>query len=197
MLDASEESSVRLAAFALLPALKSAARRSLLNKLKQDDQTEIRDRAELVANGGARELGEAVDIRELLDDLACEDYACWNTAVHRIGARGADAVHPLIAEMQSRAHDPEYCTRAGMALKALGRRRCRAIGDALDEVQEPLPLQVMVDVIGSLGEKHLIYRLKELIQRIAEPVEGVHVNGFDPLQRVRARAGAPRAGPCR
>ena len=65
-----------------------------------------------------------------------------------------------------RAHDPEYCTRAGMALKAMGPRRGRDLADALDRIDRPVPLQVLVDVVGALGVKSLIYRLKDLIDRL-------------------------------
>jgi hypothetical protein len=95
----------------------------------------------------------------------------------------------LIREMRTRCHDPEYCTRAGMVLKALGPRRCRALADALDEVEEPLPLQVLVEVVGALGEKSLIYRLNGLIERLARCAPaGEAGEGLDPLRRVRAKA---------
>jgi hypothetical protein len=91
--------------------------------------------------------------------------------------------------MQARAHDPEYCTRAGMALKAMGPRRGRAMADAVDQIEEPLPLQVLVEVIGALGEKSFIYRLKDLIDRLASrPGSPAEASGLDLMQRVRAKA---------
>ncbi len=109
--------------------------------------------------------------------------------MQRLGSYGESIVKPLVAEMRVRAHDPEYCTRAGMALKALGPRRARSLADALDTIEEPLPLQVVVEVIGALGEKSMIYRLKDLIDRIAlrTPWDGPP-GGVDPYQRVRAKA---------
>jgi len=76
-----------------------------------------------------------------------------------------------------------------MVLKGLGPRRGRCLAEALDRVEEPLPLQVLVEVVGALGDKALIYRLKNLIDRIAENRAAPAArDGFDPMQRVRAKA---------
>ena len=126
------------------------------------------------------------EVASLLDDLASDDYTIWNEAVLRLGGCGNAVLPPLVAAMRSHSHDPEFCTRAGMALKAVGPRRGRRLVDALDEVNEPLALQTLVEVIGALGEKSMIYRLKDLIERVSgEPIAG---NGFDPMSRVRAMA---------
>jgi HEAT repeat protein len=90
--------------------------------------------------------------------------------------------------MRRRAGDPEYCTRAGMALKALGPRRVRGLAEALDSVDEPLPLQVLVEVAGTLGDKPLIYRLKSVIERVAPRSDAAGTSRFDTMQRVRAKA---------
>ena len=190
LLDGTEDSRLRLAAFALLPMLRSAHRRGILRRLKQDPVPEIAERASTLDEAGEPQASrETASLKGLVRDLASEDYAVWNEAVHRLASRGAASVEVLIAEMERRAHDPEYCTRAGMALKALGPRRARALGDALDRVEEPLPLQVLVDVTGALGDKSLIYRLKDLIDRMAQrEAVPAQSNGFDPMQRVRAKA---------
>ena len=188
--DSGESTKVRLAAFALLPLLRSAERRSLLARLKRDPVEEIRQRAEQfeIANPHGVERRPA-EIGRRVADLASADYAVWNQAVQDLAACGSSAIQPLLAEMQSRAHDPEYCTRAGMALKAMGPRRGRPLADALDTLEEPLPLQVLVEAIGALGEKSLIYRLKELIERLAyRPTHPAEANGLDLMQRVRAKA---------
>jgi HEAT repeat protein len=76
-----------------------------------------------------------------------------------------------------------------MALKALGPRRGRPVADALSEVEEALPLQVLVEVIGAIGDKALIYRLADLIRRLPQDLaDRGTVDGFEPLQRVRAKA---------
>jgi len=55
-------------------------------------------------------------------------------------------------------------------------------------VDEPLPLQVLVEVAGTLGDKPLIYRLKSVIERVAPRPESAGTSRFDTMQRVRAKA---------
>src|SRR5882672_9116188 len=126
--------------------------------------------------------------RGLVRELAAQDYAVWNEALHRLAAAGPTAAEAIVAEMRRRAGDPEYCTRAGMALKALGPRRVRGLAEALDTVDEPLPLQVLVEVAGTIGEKSLIYRLKSVIERVAPRPEAAGTSRFDTMQRVRSKA---------
>jgi HEAT repeat protein len=75
-----------------------------------------------------------------------------------------------------------------MALKALGPRRVRGLADALDVVDEPIPLQILVEVAGTIGEKPLIYRLKGVIERVAPRPDSAGTSRFDTMQRVRAKA---------
>lgn len=186
LMEEDEPAAVRLAAFSLLGALPPSQRRGILARLERDDEGSIRQAAEEFDGGG---VSRSARIPELLSDLAAADYPTWNSAVNRLDACGPAVIAPLLAEMHSRSYDPEYCSRAGMVLKALGPRRVRKLADHLGEVEEPIPLQVLVEVIGALGEKSLIYRLKDLIERVAGQEDGsADANGFDPMQRVRAKA---------
>ncbi|HEX4823431.1 MAG TPA: HEAT repeat domain-containing protein [Candidatus Polarisedimenticolaceae bacterium] len=187
LLDVREEVRVRTAACALLPLLKPAARRGLLRRLRADAVEEIARRAaEIAEEDETIAPRERTKIDGIAKDLASGDYAVWNDALHRVAGAGAAASESIIAEMRKRSNDPEYCTRAGMALKTLGSRRVRGLAEALDVVDEPLPLQVLVEVAGAIGEKPLIYRLKSVIERVA-PADGGSTR-FDPMQRVRAKA---------
>jgi len=190
LFDAEEDTRTRLAAFPVVSLLPPVDRKNLVKRLRQDADAEITQKAsgfeERRETEGRR---EAATLRALLRDLASDDYAVWNEALHAICSRGAPAVRPLIEEMQHRAHDPEFCARAGMTLKAMGPRRARALAEFLDRVEEPVPLQILVDVAGAIGEKSVLYRLKDLIDRIARgPSRFPPNNGFDPMQRVRAKA---------
>ena len=182
---------VRLAAMSVLRVLPASQRRGILARLQQDAEPVVRDKArELASSLHEASTPASTEIDQVLTDLGSTDYAQWNEAVRRLGAIGGPAVRPLVAEMRRRASDPEYCTRAGMALKSLGPRRARGLADALDDVAEPLPLQVLVEVIGALGEKSMIYRLAEVIERTA-PGDSETAPAEDdlaPLERVRAKA---------
>ncbi len=185
-----EDPRVRIAAMALVSMLRPAERRALFRRLRHDPTPEIARKAvELERRLEAEKSEEGVRMRATIAALASDDYAVWNAAVHRLAGYGSSTVEPLVAEMQRRAHDPEYCTRAGMVLKALGPRRGRSLADHLDRIEEPLPLQVLVEVVGALGEKSLIYRLKDLIERVSGRAPSAEdANGFDPMHRVRAKA---------
>jgi HEAT repeat protein len=187
--DCGAPSGLRMAALSLLPRLRARARRGILESLKRDRDGAIRQAAAKIAEGPPTAAAPAREIVASVADLGSNDYATWNEAVGRLSGCGSAAIEPLIAEMQSRAHDPEYCKRAGMALKAMGPRRARAVADHLVRVEEPVPLQVLVEVIGALGDRSQVYRLKDLVDGLAQgPGRTADVNGWDPMQRVRAKA---------
>jgi HEAT repeat protein len=189
LLDSKEDVKIRLASLALLPLLRPTARRGLLRRLRQDAVDEIARRAaEITEEDDALPPRDRSTIDALVRELASHDYAVWNEALHRLAVAGPSASEAIVAEMRRRAGDPEYCTRAGMALKALGPRRVRGLAEALDTVDEPLPLQVLVEVAGTIGEKPLIYRLKSVIERVAPRSDGAGTSRFDTMQRVRAKA---------
>ena len=187
--DPKEDPKVRVAALALVPLLRPVARRSLKRRLRQDEVEEIARRAEEIPeDDDAPAVRDRSRLEALVRDLASYDYAVWNEAVHRLASGGPAASEAIVAEMLRRSGDPEYCVRAGMALKALGKGRVRCLGGLIDEVEAPVPLQVLVDVIGALGDKALVYRLKGLIDRVAPKHDGTSASRFDTMQRVRAKA---------
>jgi HEAT repeat protein len=185
--DAGEMQDVRLAALSVLPQLRESERVGLLERLRRDSMEPVsRAASEILAAPPPRSDPSRAEIARLVADLRSPDYTVWNHAVARLGAAGAGAVGPLIEEMQSRAHDPESCTRAGMALKAVGPRHGGALAEAIEAIDEPLPLSVLVEVIGAYADKPLIYRLEGLVERLAH--RSGETDGLDLMQRVRAKA---------
>jgi hypothetical protein len=181
LVDVEEAKEVRLAAMALIGALPRDQRTALLTRLEQDPQAVIRQRvSEIRASHDETTEPGSEELARLLAELSADDYAVWNAAVQRLFALGSDAVNPLLLEMRRRSTDPEYCTRAAMVFRALGPRRAHALGAALDDEIEPLPLQVLVEVVGVFGDKPLVYRLKDVIERIASQP--------DTYRRVRGKA---------
>jgi HEAT repeat protein len=187
LFDVDEDARLRSAALALLPVLRPSERRTVLRQLAQDPSRDVARRSSELARG-AVPAPDSAAVRALVRDVASDDYAVWSEAVQRLSTSGTAMVDPLVAAMQRRAHDPEYCARAGMVLKGLGTRHRGSLAHALDQVSEPLPLQVLVESAGAIGEKSLIYRLKNLIDRIAARPTAADSNGFEPMQRVRAKA---------
>lgn len=188
LLESRETPEMRTAALGLLRYLRPSQRRSVLKQLEADPR--LHRRAEKLLRDADRDAElDGTMVAALVKQLGAEDYSRWNDAVQRLSMCGPAIIQPLADEMQSRAHDPEYCVRAGMALKTLGPRRGQAVADAIRRLEEPIPLQVLVEVIGALGQKSLIYQLEDLIDRLGDPgTRSVSSDGFAPMQRVRAKA---------
>lgn len=176
---------IRIASLSLLTKLRASARRSLVRRLESDADVTFCESLAEAERAASEEVDSPKQIREALEELGASDYALWNRAVERLASHGVAGVEPLTEQMQSRSHDPDYCKRAGMALRAMGPRRARAIADALEHVNESLPLQVLIETVGTLGERAQIYRLKELLERLAARERTAD---WDPLQRARAMA---------
>jgi HEAT repeat protein len=182
-----ESGRVRLAALAVARLLPPSQRRGVLARLEQDEEPSVREKSrELRASLENDEPAGSAEIARLLAELGSDDYTVWNEALARLASVGAPIVRPLLGEMQRRAADPEYCTRVGMALRTLGPRRAAGLSDALEVLEEPGPLLVLVEVVGALGEKSMIYRLAGVIERIAARESPAAEAAL--LQRVRAKA---------
>jgi hypothetical protein len=193
LLDRSAGDSTRLGAFSLLRELPKRQRASVLARLKRDPRKKIRKKAEeLEAAKPARY--KASQTRAWIEELGAERYDTWMEALQRLRKCGARVVAPLVDEMHERANELDFCARAGILLRALGPRGAAAVSAALDRVSRPYPAQVLVETVGALGIKPLTYRLKDLIDRLAErrgaaePGELEDGDGFGPWLRVRARA---------
>jgi len=188
LLDPAEDADLRRAALTLLPRLSGNERRTLRRRLEKDAEPTV---ADAVADAVRPPGGEdgAPDDATLLHDLASADYGTWDDAVHRLAARGATVVDALVERMRERAQDPEYCTRAGMVLKLMGPRRGRRVADLLERVPEPLPLSVLVEVVGSYGVNAMTYRLADVIESLAgHRARANSPEEIDLLERVRAKA---------
>jgi len=188
LVDTGQPTPIRVAALALVRVLPAAQGQSIVSRLMADPDRRLRNRADALGWDSERGITDR-ELRRRIADLAADDYGKWYEAVNRLTDCGGAVVRPLLCAMREHAHDPEFCARTGMVLKSLGPRRCRALVEGLERIEEPLPLQVLVEVVGALGEKSLIYRLKGLIEKIvARGATSGDPSEFDPLQRVRAKA---------
>src|SRR5262245_4052714 len=190
LFDAEESIRVRLAALAVLPLLHARERKTLLAKLRLDPDREIAAHAATLEAEEARiEPDDEESASRLTTELASSSHVRWNAAMHRLIALGSRSLPYLVTAMRARHKDPEFASRAAMVLKGLGPRRLRPVVDYLDSVVEPLPLEVLVDVVAGLEDRPLTYRLREVIDSLE--TRRVAVNGSagpDPYARVRARA---------
>ncbi len=192
LFDPDESRRVRLAAFAAIPLLSARERRAVIRKLRDDADREIASRAGALEQECGRPepaAGDDAAIARLASELASPQHGRWNDAMHRLIGLGGRALPHVIAAMRARHRDPEFACRAAMVIKGLGARRLRSVADYLDTVIEPLPLEVLVDVVASLDDRPATYRLREVIDSLDARLAGL--NGFDgpdPYARVRAKA---------
>ncbi len=166
-----EKREVRVASLSILPYLKPREKRALAKKLKDDPEIEVRERAaefEKVNNIPDRSEDE---IRRSIRLLASQEYEEFNRAIRQLISAGPKTIDPLISEMLLRGNNAEFCSRASMVLKALEPSSLKLIIPHLDKINDPLPLKILVDLIGSTGEKALLYSLKGLIDRLKEEHE--------------------------
>ncbi|HEX6853385.1 MAG TPA: HEAT repeat domain-containing protein [Candidatus Polarisedimenticolaceae bacterium] len=188
LVDSGADGKLRLVAVELIPLLKGAERRALVRRLRLDASPEVSRRAADVEEAllAPRRTRRVPPVR-LVSRLASPSYTVWYESVRQLARCGASAIVPLVEAMRRHAHDPEFCARAGLALRALAPRHVRALAFALEHVDEPLPLLVLLEVAGSSGEKSLVYRIRDVIERLRAR-NGANADGFDPMVRVRAKA---------
>ena len=187
LLDDAEVEEIRIAAFALVPHLPARQQRGVVQPLCDDRSRALRNLARRFSEAPREQELSSKQLPGWIERLADEDYVVWNEAIQKLSDGDASIVDPLIDAMCVHANEPDFCRRAAIVLKSLGPRRSRSkIGDALERVDQPLALQTLIEVIGAMRDRALTYRLKDLIDRLAE--QPIEERGFDPCLRVRAQA---------
>ncbi len=172
------------------PALRAAASGVIAH-------LQPREREEVLARlgerpGAALPAREPAEVRKALADLASPLPERWKTALNALTHLGHEVIAPLVDEMVWRSQDAVYCARGAMVLRGLGPRRLRGVAEHLERVEDPLPLEALVDAAGALDDKPLIYRLRGLIQRLrprlSAPPDLSASRRPDDLERVIAKS---------
>ncbi len=188
--DTKEASEVRMASFSILPFLKITERKAILKRLKTDPDGKVVEKAQEYENAPLSYEGiDAEEIKKSIEKLASADYEELNEAIQHLVSTGKRSIDPLVQEMVRRGNDAEFCSRATMVLKGLSSNHLKSLAPYLETINEPLPLRIIVDVIGSLDDKSLLYRLKGLIDRINSSPELLNSTvGTNSYKRIKARA---------
>ncbi len=184
-----ERREVRIASLSILPYLKPRERKALIKKLKSDQEKEVRERATEFETIGNQPDRSEDEIKRSIHLLASPEYEEFNRAIRHLISSGPKTIDPLISEMLLRGNDAEFCSRASMVLKGLEPSSLKLIIPHLDKINDSLPLKILVDVIGSKGEKALLYSLKGLIDRMYEKQEFAEDRETrNQFRQIRARA---------
>jgi HEAT repeat protein len=185
-----EPSEVRMTSFSILPFLKITERKAILKRLKTDPDRKVVEKAQEYENAPLSSEGmDSGEINKSIEKLASADYEELNEAIQHLISSGKRCIDPLVQEMVRRENDAEFCSRVTMVLKGLSPNHLKSLVSYLDSINELLPLRIIVDVIGSLDDKSLLYRLRGLIDRINSSPELLNnTSGTNSYKRIKARA---------
>ncbi len=185
-----ESSEVRMTSFSILPFLKNSERKAILKRLGTDPDNKVLEKSkEYEKSPQSSEGMDAGEVKRSIDKLASTDYEELNEAIQHLISSGKRCIDPLVQEMVRRGNDAEFCSRTSMVLKSLNTNHLKSLVPYLETINEPLPLRIIVDVIGSLEDKSLLYRLRGLIDRINSSPELLTSTGStNSYKRIKARA---------
>ena len=95
-----------------------------------------------------------------------------------LASMGETAIPTLVASLRARAADAVSCARVGSVLREVARGRERTVARYLDEVEDVVPLGLMVDILGESRDRTALYHLKGVIDRLeSERIAGVTETG--------------------
>ncbi len=159
-----EDRHVRLEALKVLASLPPSEARAIAAGLLSDLDTRLAQAA-LRFTGPPRE-GTGLGTREALAELDSPDYFTYRRAATLLASMGETAIPTLVASLRARAADAASCARVGSVLREVARGRERTVARYLDEVDDVVPLGLMVDILGESRDRTALYHLKGVIDRL-------------------------------
>jgi len=160
----SEDRHVRLEALKVLAALPPSEARAIASGLLGDKDSRLAQAAARLA-GSARAEDDA-GIHEALRELDSSDYFTYRRAASFLASLGESAVPTLVRALRDRSSDAAACARLASVMKEVARGRERMVARYLDEIEEILPLGLMVDIIGESRDRTALYHLKGVIDHL-------------------------------
>ncbi|MEW5806630.1 MAG: HEAT repeat domain-containing protein [Acidobacteriota bacterium] len=189
LFNSDEKHEVRIAALSIIPFLKTGEKKAILKKLKDDPDQRMKQRLMEMEKAPEPKNHTEGRIKKAIQLLSSTSYEELNESINFLISSGESVIEPLIGEMIRRGNDAEFCSRVSIVLKGLEPSCLRLIVLYLDLVIEPLPLKILVDLVGSIEDKSLLYKLKGLIDRInSDPGLLENQGENDPYRKIKARA---------
>ena len=162
--DPAEDRRVRLEAMKVLASLPPSEARALATGLRGDRDTRLSHAAERFT--GPQPAGAASGADEALAELDSHDYFTYRRAASLLASLGEAALPALVRALRERAADAAACARVASVLREIARGRERTLAHSLDEVEEIVPLGLLVDIIGESRDRTALYHLKGVIDRL-------------------------------
>jgi len=162
--DAVEDRRVRLEAMKVLASLPPSEARTLATGLRGDRDSRLSHAAERFT--GPQPAGGASGAEVALAELDSADYFTYRRAASLLASLGEPALPLLVRALRERAADAAACARVASVLREIARGRERSLAHWLDEVEEIVPLGLLVDIIGESRDRTALYHLKGVIDRL-------------------------------
>ncbi|HET6374228.1 MAG TPA: HEAT repeat domain-containing protein [Candidatus Polarisedimenticolia bacterium] len=162
--DHEEDRHVRLEALKVLASLPPSEARSIASGLLKDQDQRLAQAAERFAGPASAGTSQGAD--EALSELDSSDYFTYRRAATLLASMGEAVLPTLVKALRARAGDAAACARVGSVLREVARGRERAVARHLDEVEELVPLGLMVDILGESRDRTALYHLKGVIDRL-------------------------------
>ena len=178
-----EDRRVRLESLKVLASLPPSEARSIATSLVMDKDSRLGAAAARFT--GERAAGDRPGVEEALRELDSPDYFIFRRAASLLASLGESVIPMLVAALRERAADPVACARVASVLRETARGRERAVAHHLDEVDELVPLGLLVDIIGETRDRTALYHLKGVIDRL----EAADTLAHDPDQTARMTRG--------
>jgi hypothetical protein len=168
--DINEDRRVRLEALKVLASLPPSEAQAIAAGLISDRDSRLSSAA--IRYTGRQPAGGASGAEIALAELDSPDYFTYRRAASLLASLGEPAIPTLVNALKGRSSDAAACARIASVLREVARGRERSLARCLDEVDEIVPLGLLVDIIGESRDRTALYHLKGVIDRLA---------GSDPL----------------
>jgi hypothetical protein len=170
--DTREDRRVRLEALKVLSSLPPSEAQAIATGLLSDRDPRLISAAERFT--GQQPSGGANGAEIALGELDSPDYFTYRRAASLLASLGEPAIPTLVKALKGRAADAAACARVASVLREVARGRERSVARWLDEVDEIVPLGLLVDIIGESRDRTALYHLKGVIDRlgVSDPLAG-------------------------
>jgi HEAT repeat protein len=163
--DGEEDRRVRLEALKVLGSLPPREARAVAAGLANDPDHRVAQEA--ARRAASRHHEPDAEMAQALSDLQAPDYFTHRRAATLLASAGEPALPLLVRSLRDHAADPAACARVASVVRELVRGRERALAPMLDDVEETVPLGMLVDIVGASADRAALYHLKGVIDRMA------------------------------
>ncbi len=162
--DREEARQVRLEALRVLASLPPREARAVAQGLTTDPDAKVAQATSRYTGPAFPAEAEGTEVP--LAELDSPDYFTYRKAATLLASLGEPVIPTLVKQLRARFADAAACARVASVLREVARGRERSVARYLDDVEELVPLGLMVDIIGESRDRTALYYLKGVIDRL-------------------------------